>query len=92
VGRIPGYLRQPHYQVCLTLIYFCGLRFQEGVQLQAEIFRRYGPQYRARFGTRMLPSHRRAMPLGQSTLAYPRPTPLSMVFMMSGAATWMVAV
>jgi len=27
----------------------------------ADIFRRYGPQYRARFGTRMLPSHRRAM-------------------------------
>jgi hypothetical protein len=27
----------------------------------AEIFRRYGPQYRAKFGTRMLPSHRRAM-------------------------------
>ena len=27
----------------------------------AAIFRRYGPQYRARFGKRMLPSHRRAM-------------------------------
>jgi hypothetical protein len=27
----------------------------------ADIFRRYGPQYRARFGERMLPSHRRAM-------------------------------
>jgi hypothetical protein len=27
----------------------------------AEIFRCYGPQYRAKFGKRMLPSHRRAM-------------------------------
>ena len=27
----------------------------------AEIFRRYGPQYRERFGERMLPSHRAAM-------------------------------
>ncbi len=34
VGRILGCLRQPHYRVCLTLIYPCGLRLQEGVQLQ----------------------------------------------------------
>ena len=27
----------------------------------AEIFRLHGPEYRAKFGTRMLPSHRRAM-------------------------------
>jgi hypothetical protein len=27
----------------------------------AEIFRRYGPQYRERFGERMLASHRAAM-------------------------------
>lgn len=27
----------------------------------AEIFRRYGPQYREKYGARMLPSHRRAM-------------------------------
>lgn len=27
----------------------------------ADIFRRYGPEYQARFGTRMLPSHLRAM-------------------------------
>lgn len=27
----------------------------------AEVFRRYGPAYRARFGDRMLPSHRQAM-------------------------------
>ena len=27
----------------------------------ADIFRRYGPEYRARFGSRMLPSHIRAM-------------------------------
>lgn len=27
----------------------------------AEIFRRYGPRYRAKFGERMLPSHRQAM-------------------------------
>ncbi len=34
VSRILGCLRQPHYRVCLTLIYSCGLRLQEGVQLQ----------------------------------------------------------
>jgi integrase/recombinase XerD len=34
VGRILGCLRQPHYRVCLTIIYSCGLRLQEGVQLQ----------------------------------------------------------
>jgi len=34
VGRILGCLRQPHYRVCLTTIYSCGLRLQEGVQLQ----------------------------------------------------------
>jgi hypothetical protein len=27
----------------------------------AEIFRRYGPAYREKFGARLLPSHRRAM-------------------------------
>jgi hypothetical protein len=27
----------------------------------AQIFRQYGPAYRAKYGTRMLPSHRRAM-------------------------------
>ncbi len=27
----------------------------------ADIFRRYGPQYRAKFGAKMLPSHRKAM-------------------------------
>src|SRR5207244_8883892 len=27
----------------------------------AEIFRLHGPEYRAKFGARMLPSHRRAM-------------------------------
>ena len=27
----------------------------------ADIFRRYGPQYRAKYGDRMLPSHRQAM-------------------------------
>jgi hypothetical protein len=27
----------------------------------AEIFRQYGPAYRARYGDRMLPSHQRAM-------------------------------
>jgi len=34
VCRILGCLRQPHYRVCLTTIYSCGLRLQEGVQLQ----------------------------------------------------------
>jgi hypothetical protein len=27
----------------------------------ADIFRRYGPQYRAKYGDRMLPSHRQTM-------------------------------
>ncbi len=27
----------------------------------AEIFRRYGPQYRAKYGDKMLPSHKQAM-------------------------------
>lgn len=31
-----------------------------GLEL-ADIFRRYGPAYRARYGDRLLPSHRRAM-------------------------------
>jgi integrase/recombinase XerD len=34
VCRILGCLRQPHYRVCLSTIYACGLRLQEGVQLQ----------------------------------------------------------
>ena len=29
-----GCLRQPHYRVCLSTIYGCGLRLQEGVGLQ----------------------------------------------------------
>jgi len=34
VCRILGCLRRPHYRVCLSTIYACGLRLQEGVQLQ----------------------------------------------------------
>jgi site-specific recombinase XerD len=34
VGRILGCLRKPHYRVCLSTIYGCGLRRQEGVRLQ----------------------------------------------------------
>jgi integrase/recombinase XerD len=34
VQRILGCLRRPHYQVCLSTIYSCGLRLLEGVQLQ----------------------------------------------------------
>jgi integrase/recombinase XerD len=34
VHRILGRLRQPCYQACLSTIYSCGLRLQEGVQLQ----------------------------------------------------------
>jgi len=34
VRLILGCLRRPHYRVCLTTIYSCGLRLQEGVQLQ----------------------------------------------------------
>ena len=34
VCRILGCLRRPHYRVCLSTIYSCGLRLQEGVQLQ----------------------------------------------------------
>ena len=34
VKRVLGCLRQPHYRVCLTTIYSCGLRLQEGVKLQ----------------------------------------------------------
>jgi integrase/recombinase XerD len=34
VRRVLGCLRQPHYRVCLSTIYACGLRLLEGVQLQ----------------------------------------------------------
>lgn len=34
VRRILGCLRRPRYRVCLTTIYCCGLRLQEGVHLQ----------------------------------------------------------
>jgi integrase len=34
VCLILGCLRRPHYRVCLTTIYSCGLRLQEGVHLQ----------------------------------------------------------
>jgi site-specific recombinase XerD len=36
VGRILSRLRRPHYQVCLRTIYACGLRLQEGTDLQVE--------------------------------------------------------
>ena len=34
VQRILGCLRRPYYRACLSTIYSCGLRLQEGVQLQ----------------------------------------------------------
>ena len=34
VALLLGCLRLPHYKVCLSTIYACGLRIQEGVQLQ----------------------------------------------------------
>ena len=34
VCRILSCLRKPHYRVCLSTIYSCGLRLQEGVHLQ----------------------------------------------------------
>lgn len=34
VRQILGRLRQPHYRVCLSTIYACGLRLLEGVRLQ----------------------------------------------------------
>jgi integrase/recombinase XerD len=34
VRQILGCLRRPHYRVCLTTIYSCGLRLLEGVHLQ----------------------------------------------------------
>jgi integrase/recombinase XerD len=34
VQRILSCLRRPHYRACLTTIYSCGLRLQEGVHLQ----------------------------------------------------------
>ena len=34
VRRVLGCLRRPRYRVCLTTIYCCGLRLQEGVHLQ----------------------------------------------------------
>jgi integrase/recombinase XerD len=34
VRRILGCLRRPHYRVCLSTIYACGLRLQEGIHLQ----------------------------------------------------------
>jgi site-specific recombinase XerD len=36
VQRILGCLRRAHYRVCLSTIYACGLRLQEGVSLQVE--------------------------------------------------------
>lgn len=34
VKQLLGCLRQPHYRVCLSTIYACGLRLQEGTRLQ----------------------------------------------------------
>lgn len=34
VARVLGCLRKPHYRVCLSTIYSCGLRLKEGVTLQ----------------------------------------------------------
>lgn len=34
VKRVLGCLRKPHYRVCLSTIYSCGLRLKEGVNLQ----------------------------------------------------------
>jgi site-specific recombinase XerD len=34
VGRLLDCLRRPHYRVCLSTIYACGLRLQEGLHLQ----------------------------------------------------------
>ena len=34
VRQVLGYLRLPHYRVCLGTIYACGLRVSEGVKLQ----------------------------------------------------------
>ena len=36
VQRILGCLRRPRYQACLSTIYGCGLRLQEGVHLQVQ--------------------------------------------------------
>jgi site-specific recombinase XerD len=36
VQRLLGCLRQPHYRVCLSVIYSCGLRLKEGVSLQVQ--------------------------------------------------------
>lgn len=34
VWRVLNHIRRPHYRVCLSLIYTCGLRLLEGVRLQ----------------------------------------------------------
>ena len=36
VQRVLGGLKQPHYRVCLSTIYSCGLRLGEGVKLQVK--------------------------------------------------------
>jgi integrase/recombinase XerD len=36
VHRILGCIHRPHYRVCLSTIYSCGLRLQEGVSLQVQ--------------------------------------------------------
>ena len=36
VRQVLGYLRLPHYRVCLSTIYSCGLRLKEGVGLQVK--------------------------------------------------------
>ena len=34
VRRVLGIIRRPHYRVCLSMIYACGLRLSEGVHMQ----------------------------------------------------------
>jgi integrase len=68
MSRVLQAIHQPRYQIYLRLIYGCGLRLQEGVQLHvnavddagmvelADIFRTYGSAYRAKYAQRMPPS------------------------------------
>ncbi len=65
VQQVLGRVRQPHYRVCLSTIYACGLRVQEGVSLQV----RQIDSGRMVLGVRQGKGNKdREVPLPQSTL------------------------
>ena len=69
VRQVLGCLRQPHYRVCLSTIYGCGLRLQEGVRLQVRDIDSNRMAVHVRQGKR---NQDRYVPLPQRTLAHLR--------------------